>query len=131
MSKSWASKYYQENKKRPQKKARERYQHLFEEEKEKKGQYGPERYKNFSDEKNKLVEYTKIIIEWEKKGKVIRKSIRKSVRNFWFSGLASSLMKYYKFFKLGARKLYFPKYKKHFKSWSYSIFELRNILLEI
>ena len=109
----------------------ERYQNLSEEEK-KKRQNGPERYKNLSDEKNTLVEYRKNLIEWEKKkGNVIRKSIRKSVRNFWFSGLASSLMKYYKLFKLGARKFHFPKYKKHFKSWFYSPFEHGDILLEI
>ena len=60
MSKNLSAKYYQENKERLQKKARERYQNLSKEEKEKKQQYGRERYKNLSeDEKNKLVEYRK------------------------------------------------------------------------
>ena len=40
------------------KKARERYQNLFEKGTAKKRQYGPEHYKNLSeDEKQKLVEY--------------------------------------------------------------------------
>ena len=39
------AKYYQENKERLQKKPCERYQNLSKEEKEKKGQYGRERYK--------------------------------------------------------------------------------------
>ena len=38
--------YYQKNKERLSKKARERYQNLSKEEKEKKHQYGRERYKN-------------------------------------------------------------------------------------
>ena len=60
MPKVLSAKYYQENKERLQKKARERYQDLSKEEKEKKRQYGCERYKNLSeDEKNKLVEYRK------------------------------------------------------------------------
>ena len=48
MSKNLSAKYYPENKERLQKKkkARERYQNLSEEEKEKKWQYGPESYKN-------------------------------------------------------------------------------------
>ena len=40
MSKNLSAKYYQENKERLQKKARERYQNLSKEEKEKKLQYG-------------------------------------------------------------------------------------------
>ena len=48
------------------KKARERYQNLSKEEKEKKWQYGRKRYKNLSeDEKSKLVGYRKNIIKWE------------------------------------------------------------------
>ena len=63
MSKNLSAKYYQENKERLQKKARERCQNLSKEEKEKKQQYGRERYKNLSeDEKNKQVEYRKNII---------------------------------------------------------------------
>ena len=38
--------YYQKNKERLSKKARERYQNLPKEEKEKKHQYGRERYRN-------------------------------------------------------------------------------------
>ena len=45
MSENLLAKYYQENKERLQKKARERYQNLSKEEKEKKQQHGRERYK--------------------------------------------------------------------------------------
>ena len=50
-SKNLSAKYYQENKERLQKKARERYQNLSKEEKEKKQQYCRERQKNLSEEK--------------------------------------------------------------------------------
>ena len=40
MSKTLSAKYYQENKEKLQKKARERYQNVTKEEKEKKRQYG-------------------------------------------------------------------------------------------
>ena len=43
MSKNLSAKYYQENKERLQKKAREIYQNLFKEDKEKKQQYRCER----------------------------------------------------------------------------------------
>ena len=43
VSKNLSAKYYQESKERLQKKARERYQNLSKEEKEKKRQYGRER----------------------------------------------------------------------------------------
>ena len=57
MSKNLSAKYYQENKERLQKKARERYQNLSKEEKEKKRQYGRERYKSLPEnEKQKLGE---------------------------------------------------------------------------
>ena len=60
MSKNLSAKYYQENKERQQKKARERYQNFSKEKKEKKQQYGRERYKNLSEnEKQKLVECRK------------------------------------------------------------------------
>ena len=56
MSKNLSAKYYQENKERLQKKARERYQNLSKEEKEIKQPYGRKRYKNLSEnEKSKLV----------------------------------------------------------------------------
>ena len=45
-SKNLSAKYYQENEERLEKKARERYQSLSKEEKEKKRQYVLERYKN-------------------------------------------------------------------------------------
>ena len=52
ISKTLSAKYYEENKERLQKKARERYQNLSREEKEKKQQYVRECYKNLSkDEK--------------------------------------------------------------------------------
>ena len=45
----------------------ERYQNLFNQEKEKKRQYGRERYKNLSEnEKQKLVEHRKKILQNEK-----------------------------------------------------------------
>ena len=53
MSKNLSAKYYQENKERLRKKAREKYQNLSKEEKEKKRQYGRERYKNLSEDENK------------------------------------------------------------------------------
>ena len=60
MSQNLSVKYYQENKERLQKKARERYQNLSKEEREKKRQYRRGHYKNLSeDEKSKLVEYRK------------------------------------------------------------------------
>ena len=59
MSKDSLAKYYRDNKKRLQKKTRERYQSLSEEENEK---YGLERYKYLSeDEKQNLVEQSKSI----------------------------------------------------------------------
>ena len=62
MSKISSAKYYQENKERVQKEARERYQNLSKNEKEKEA--GRERYKNLSeDEKQMLVGYRKNIIE--------------------------------------------------------------------
>ena len=64
ISKNLSAKYYQENKKRLQKKACERYQNRYNEKKEEKQQYGRERYKNLSeDEKQKLVAYRKNFIE--------------------------------------------------------------------
>ena len=60
ISKTLSAKYYQENKKRLQKKVCERYQNLSKEKKEKKRQHGCEHNKNLSeDEKQKLVEYRK------------------------------------------------------------------------
>ena len=68
MSKDSSVKYYHNNKERLQKKkARERYQNLSKEEKDKKCQYGREWYKNLTeDEKQELVEYRKNIVKWEK-----------------------------------------------------------------
>ena len=64
MSKNLSAKYYQENKERVQKKALERYQNLSKEEK-KSNKYGHEYYKHLlsEDEKNKVVEDRKKIIE--------------------------------------------------------------------
>ena len=60
MSKILLAKYYQENKKRLQKKAHKRYQNLSKEEKEKKRQHVLEGYKYLSkDKKQKLVQYSK------------------------------------------------------------------------
>ena len=64
MSKTLSSKYFQENKERLQKEARERYQNLSKKEKEKKRQYSRERYKNLSeDEKKGLLSREENIIE--------------------------------------------------------------------
>ena len=58
MSKNLPTKHYQNGKKKTTKKARGRYQSLSKEEKEKKWQYGHERYNNPpEDEKQKLVGY--------------------------------------------------------------------------
>ena len=55
ISKDLSPRYYQENKKRLQRKAREIYQNLSKKEKAKKEQDGCERYKNLlEDEKPKL-----------------------------------------------------------------------------
>ena len=60
MSKNLSAKFYQENKERPQKNVREKYQNLSKEEKENKRQYCRGRYKNLSGyEKQKLDEYRK------------------------------------------------------------------------
>ena len=60
MSKSLWGKYYQKGKERVQKETPERYQYLFEEEKNKKWKYGYKQYKNFPEhEKQKLVECRK------------------------------------------------------------------------
>ena len=68
MCKSLSAKCYQENKGRVQKKARERYENLSKEEKEKKHQYVCERCKNLSeDEKQKLVENGKKYYRTRKK----------------------------------------------------------------
>ena len=54
------NKYYQRNKEKLQKEARERYHNLSEEEKEKKCQYHRDRTKNLSEvEKQKKVEYVR------------------------------------------------------------------------
>ena len=64
MSQSFSSKNYQENKERLQEKARERSQNLSNKEKEKKRQYGCERYKNLPEnEKYNLFVYGKNVIE--------------------------------------------------------------------
>ena len=60
MSEDSSAKYYQNNKERLQKKARERYQSLSKEEKEKKQQDSCEQNKKVpEDEKQKLVDYRK------------------------------------------------------------------------
>ena len=51
MSKNLSATYYQENKERLQKRARERYENLSKE--KKKQQYGSERYKNLSEDKKR------------------------------------------------------------------------------
>ena len=53
MSKDSSATCFQNNKKRPQKKSREKYWSLSEQEKDKNQQYGDEQYKNFSEDKSK------------------------------------------------------------------------------
>ena len=66
MSKDSSARCYQSNKEKLQTKEKERHQEFSKEEKEKR-QYGREQYKNLSvSEKQKLVEYRKKIIKWEK-----------------------------------------------------------------
>ena len=63
MLKTLSAKYYQKNKERLQKNAREKYQNLSKEEKEKKLHHGHEHYKNLlKNEAQKLVEYRKKIL---------------------------------------------------------------------
>ena len=53
MSKDSSVTCFQNNKKRPQKKSREKYRSLSEQEKDKNQQYGHEQYKNCSEDKSK------------------------------------------------------------------------------
>ena len=46
--------YYQKNKEKLQKEARERYQNLFKEEKDKKRQYTRKQHRNFSEEEKEM-----------------------------------------------------------------------------
>ena len=55
MSEDSSSKYYQNNKARLLKKARERYQILSKEEKEEMQHYGHERYKNLPEDEKQVV----------------------------------------------------------------------------
>ena len=67
MSKNLSAKYYQENKE-----IKIGYPNRSKEGKEKKQQYGCERYKNISDdEKQKLAEYRKKLLQNEKKRFII------------------------------------------------------------
>ena len=62
MSKNVSAKYYQENKEKLQKKVVKDIKVFLKKKKKKKRQYGCEHYKNLSEnEKNKLVEYKKIL----------------------------------------------------------------------
>ena len=64
MSKNLPVKYYQEGKERLQKKLMKDIKIFLKKKKNKKRQYGRERYKNvLEDEKQKLVDYKKNIIE--------------------------------------------------------------------
>ena len=64
MCKKLLAKYYQENKERLQKKLVKDIKIFLRKKKEKKQQYGRERYKNLSeDEKQNLAEHRKNIIE--------------------------------------------------------------------
>lgn len=66
MPKDWSAKYYQENKKSLQKKARKRYESLLKE-KSKKWQHGRERYKYLpEDERQGHVEFRKIYYKIKK-----------------------------------------------------------------
>ena len=68
MSKDLSAKYYQNNKKRLQKKFREKYWSLSKEEKERKWQYWRERNIDISeDEKQELAEHRKKYKIWKNK----------------------------------------------------------------
>ena len=54
-----AKDYYENDKKRLRKQARDKYRNLSEEEKNKKRDYGKNRYRNLSEEKKRLKEYQK------------------------------------------------------------------------
>ena len=60
--------YYENNKERLKKHARDKYRHLSEEEKDKKREYGKNRYHNMSEkkEKQRLKEYQKSYREAKK-----------------------------------------------------------------
>ena len=61
--------------------------------------------------------------------KFSKESVKRNIRNFCFSGFVSLLLKC-NFFKLGARKFHFSKYKKHFKSGVFSLFKPRSKFLK-
>ena len=54
-----AKDYYENDKKRLRKQARDKYRNLSEEEKNKKRDYGKNTYRNLSEEKKRLKEYQK------------------------------------------------------------------------
>ena len=58
--------YYQRNKERLKKQARDKYRNLSEEEKNKKREYGKNRYHNMSEEKKQKLKETKKIIVKQK-----------------------------------------------------------------
>ena len=129
MSKNLSAKYCQENKERLQKTAREIYQNLFKEEKEK----SINMVVNITKTSKKMENKSLLSKEWEKAlyysyRKVfkfrkfcffIMKSIRKICAYIW--KILSKQTKRVKFFifrlwffKLGARKFHLQKYKKTF-----------------
>ena len=136
MSKNLSAKYYQENKERLQwqLKASEK---SFLRKKRKKRQHGLERYKDLSeDEKQKLFEYRKNIIEWENipyyNYKKYFKYFLKQKRGEGGGGGGRFLKykkifeKYKKFFSIRARKFHFSKYKKGFLLRKYgNFFDIR------
>ena len=93
------------------------YLYLSKEEEEKKWQYGRECYKNPSkNEKQRLVQYRKNIIKWEEKilfyMLLYNEKYKKSLIRY-----LKFLLKYKTFFKVGARKFLFLKYKKNLRAW--------------
>ena len=83
-----AKDYYENDKKRLKKQARDKYRNLSEEEKNKKREYGRNKYHNMSKEKKqKLKEYQKIYRKTKKKKKIDIFSflcIKNGTRSFLF-----------------------------------------------
>ena len=112
------------------------YIYIYIYEKEKKRQYGKSLKISQMIKNKSLLSIEKNITEWGKMRYynykkvffLLRLPLKRSLTtkrdmwNVWFSGFASSLLNYKKFFKLGARKFHFPKYKTFFQSEFFFIF---------
>ena len=109
MSKNLSAKHYQENKERLQKKLAKDIKILLKKKRKKATILVIVGKISLKMKSKSLLKIEKNIIEWEKKMLYYNcrnyfnlenctKFIKKSVRNFWFSGIASYLLKYNKIF---------------------------------